>query len=264
MIFSVIIINYKTAEITANCLRSLLRLPDNDTREIIVVDNQSGDGSVDYLLSCFGETIKIITNKNNAGFARANNLAAQSARGKYLLFLNSDTIVSENIFTELESIFNSHDSVAAISPLLLQSDGSEQDASYGRFPTLCRLASRRVVRKSETDINGLIKTDWISGCAMAVRKSAFQEIGEFDENFFLYYEDVDLCKRLKRARYECVVDRKTAITHLGGQSLINDAKRKKYYYSSQDYYFKKHFGLLAMIVMRLIRWPIKLFRTSFR
>jgi len=133
-LFSIIVVNYNTKDFTANCLDSVLAELQGDF-EVIVVDNNSSDGSVAYLDQRFGKKIKIIANKENLGFGRANNTAAKIAGGEYLLFLNSDIIIRENIFPKLLSCFINL-RVAVVAPQLVLLDGLVQDDAYGQFPSL--------------------------------------------------------------------------------------------------------------------------------
>lgn len=260
MSFSIIIINYKTPELTADCLRSLFKLDNSLIKEIIVIDNNSEDNSVSQLTAEFGDKIKIIENKNNRGFARANNQGAAQASGDLLLFLNSDTIISEDIFSSCLKIFQTEEKIGIISPLLKTEDNITQEDSYGSFPTLSRLIFKNRFKKTldKERIEEYFPVDWVSGCALMIRKDLFDRLGAWDENFFLYFEDVDLCYRAKKLAYEVVLNPRTNITHLGGKSLQLNKKRKRYYYQAQNYYFKKCHGFLTQILMRILRLPLKI------
>lgn len=260
MTFSIIIINYKTPDLTADCLRSLLALGSASDLEIIVIDNASFDNSANLLKDEFGDKIKLIESERNLGFSGANNLAAKKACGEILLFLNSDTILKEDIFPRLKNLFFRDEKLGAISPTLITLSGNEQEAAYGKFPTLKKLVLRQIVKKDKEEKSDLIETDWISGCAMAIKKKVFDKIKGFDENFFLYYEDVDICKRIKEVGYKVAMDKKSSLVHLGGASLGLNKKRKEYYYASQDYYFKKHYGNLQAAILKVIRLPWKLLK----
>lgn len=256
MTFSVIIINYRTYLLTKSCLTSLLSLKSKDRFEIVLVDNASNDGSIEALDEIFGDKIKIIKCKENLGFSGGNNLGSKKAQGEYLLFLNSDTEVSEDIFNSAKNIFKSDKKIGIISPLLLDKYGNEQKNSFGSFPNLKNL----IINKSFINKNN--KIQWLSGCALFISKKIFYELKGFDEKFFLYFEDVDICKRASDIGYRCHLDKNTNITHLSGQSLNKNRKRKLIYYKSQNYYFKKHYGLALQIIMRIMRLPIKLWKTK--
>jgi GT2 family glycosyltransferase len=241
--FSLIIINYRTKEITAACLDSVFKNCRGDF-EIIVVDNNSGDGSVSFLQEKFGAKIKIIANEENAGFGRANNQAAKIAQGDYLFFLNSDTLVEEDIFPLLKVCFaNPGAGIAA--PRLILPGGSPQEYAGGRLPDFFSALTRRREKNP--------KLEWVSGAALAVRKDVFEKVGGFDENYFMYFEDIDLCWRIKLAGYEAVLADSAKVIHFGGKSLTENRERKKFYYKSQDYFFRKYFGYWPAIILRLAR-----------
>lgn len=258
MKFSIIIINYKTPQLTSACLKSLFALPGADNREIIVIDNASEDGSAEKLSTEFGNSIQLIANRRNLGFAGANNQGAALAQGEFLLFLNSDTIVNEDIFSVISELFRQNYKLGIISPRLLLDNGEAQPVAWGRFPTLWRLIARSNLKKpvilAGTEI---LEVDWVSGCALAIRKKLFEELGGWDDHFFLYFEDVDLCKRALGKGYKSVVALNTNITHLGGRSLALSSERKKHYYQAQDYYFRKNFGKHIAFMVKALGWPMR-------
>lgn len=255
MKFSIIIINYQTPELTDQCLRSLEALPNQNEREIILIDNASPDNSVDYLESRWQNKITFIKNETNLGFAGANNQGARQAKGEYLLFLNSDTIINNDIFSRSEEIFNHHPNIAALSPRLKLETGQWQKSAFGKFPTIARLI-RQSTKKDPAVAKDqeLMTTDWISGCALIIRRADFIALNGWDENFFLYFEDVDLCRRLKKKKRQVAVDLKSSIIHLGGRSLDLKKNRRSFYFQSQDYYFAKHHGKLAKLIIQLLRF----------
>lgn len=260
MNFSIIIINYKTPELTAQCLRGLLALPKPENREIIIIDNASGDDSVAKLKTEFQDKIQIISNRINLGFAGANNQGAALAQGELLLFLNSDTIIKDDILSSCEAIFKGDNKIGIVSPRLMLENGEPQKMAYNHFPTLWKL----ITRKSKQEIRvpseaKILEVDWVSGCALVIKKDLFNKLGGWDDNFFLYFEDVDLCKRTKELGYKVVVNLKTSLIHLGGKSLAKQSERKKYYYEAQDYYFEKNKKYLSQMIIKFYKDIINLF-----
>lgn len=255
MKFSIIIINYQTPELTDQCLRSLVTLPNPQEREIILIDNASLDNSIAYLESRWKDKLTFIKNETNLGFAGANNQGASQAKGEYLFFLNSDTIITEDILARAEKIFQQHPNIAALSPRLKLESGQCQKSAFGKFPTITRLI-RQSTKKDPvvTKDQELITTDWISGCALIIRRSDFITLNGWDEKFFLYFEDVDLCRRLKKKKRQVAVDLKSSLIHLGGRSLDVRRDRRSFYFKSQDYYFAKHHGKLAKLIIQLLRF----------
>lgn len=261
MFFSIIIINYKTPQLTIQCINSILALPNPENKEIIVIDNASNDGSFHLLKKIFQNKIYIISNKINLGFSGANNQGAIVSRGDILLFLNSDTIIEEDIFNEINNLFKKNDKIGIISPLLLSINQKPQSFAFGFFPTIWKLIKRTNLKKiniqSHTET---LTVDWVSGCAFAIRKSLLKELGGWDDNFFLYFEDIDLCKRAHEMGYKTLVALNIRIIHLGGKSLVENNTRKKYYYESQDYYFKKNGKKYEKFLVIIFRKFFKLFK----
>jgi hypothetical protein len=283
MLFSIIIVNYRTPEITADCLRSLFRFYDPTQSEIIVVDNASGDDSPDKLRQEFGEQIRLIENGHNAGFGAANNRGAAVAKGNYLFFLNSDTIIKDNIFNKLAEVLGNLESsrpeIGVFGPRLLGEDGREQAGAAGANPSLYGIIAGKLAggrqQISDRKMGGVNQTkptkavgasvltyDWISGAALIISRRLFDAIGGWDENFFLYFEDADLCRRAKQKGRQAALLNDIKIIHRGGQSFPNSRQQKKYYYQSQNYYWKKYYGPTTTTLMKIIRWPYKLSRLS--
>jgi GT2 family glycosyltransferase len=258
MQLSIIIINYNTKEITKNCLISLFKNLKSE-KEVIVIDNASNDESVDELKSIFGHTIKLIFNEKNIGFGPANNLGAKLASGKYLLFLNSDTIINNDFTSKLIDFFANNSRAGIVSPELLFENGQSQPHTYGKFPTIFGTITDKFFRPKFNDDSSM-EVDWVSGAAMAMRKEVFEKIGGFDENFFMYYEDIDLCKRLKDKGFAIVRLSGLSVTHLVAKSSANAKSIKKMYYRSQNYYFKKHHGYINWILLIMIRLPYRLLK----
>ena len=259
MKFSIIIVNYNTKELLENCIVSLMENLNKNDYEIIIVDNNSTDGSVEMLEKEFSQKVKIIKNKNNIGFGAANNQGSKLAKEKYLFFLNSDTLVKYNIFNEIKDEFESNGDYGVIAPKLILENGEEQSFAYGNFPTLTSLMKEKIF-KSIKQTEKKVETDWVSGAAMIVRKRLYDKVGGFDEKFFMYFEDIDLCKKIRNLGNKIVVQKNISLIHLGGKSINKNKERKKVYYESQNYFFKKYYGLINMYIMKLIRLPFRLLK----
>ncbi len=255
MLISFIIINYKTKELSAQCLESIFDNCRGGHYEIIMIDNNSEDGSVKYLEQKYQNKITFIKSDSNLGFAGANNLGAKQAKGEILLFLNSDTVLKQDITAGISEAFENNKQLGIASPRLLNEDSSPQAKAYGKMPDLKSIITSKISQK-ELPIE---KIAWVSGAALAIRKNLFEKIGAWDEKFFMYLEDVDLCYRAKLTGYEIKLLPEISIIHLGGKSPINDLKRRLIYFNSQDYFFKKHYGKIKTLFMKIIRWPYKKF-----
>jgi GT2 family glycosyltransferase len=255
MVFSVIIVNYNTVNLTRNCLNSLLEYSNLHNLEFIVVDNASSDDSFAVLNKEFGARIKLIKNSINIGFGAANNLGAFEAKGDILLLLNSDTLLKMDIFSVLEKTFV-NEKIGIASPILLLANGQQQPHASGKIPSLKTLLFERGKISFLND-----NLDWVSGAALAIRRSVFEKITGFDESFFMYFEDIDLCKRVKSLGYEVVLCPEAFLTHFGGASLgSGDEVRKKYYYQSQDYFYAKYYGFISRNIVKALRFFYRFFK----
>lgn len=251
---SIIIISFNTKEIITNCIKSVIEHTKNITYEIIVVDNGSADGSLERISELRNKfpQITLIDAKSNLGFGKANNLGAKKAKGKYLLLLNSDTLVFDNAITESLQALRSIPGAGTFSCKLLNSDKSVQ-ASGGHFPTLCNVFAWQFfiddlpfIGKSISSFHPQIgsydrnrEMDWVTGAFMLIPKNVFDKVGGFDENIFMYTEEMELCYRLHKIGYKTIYHDSPAIIHLGGASSGSAfalASEVKY----MIYFWKKH------------------------
>lgn len=255
MRFSFIIINYKTPDLTIQCLKSIFNKCLFNDYEIILIDNNSQDDSIRKIKKEFNNKIKIIENKENTGFAKANNQGAKIAQGQYLFFLNSDTIITRDILNEIEKIFLDNKKIGIISPILKLTSGQNQRAAFGIFPTFFKLITQKTkIELIPNENKELFECDWVSGCALTIKHDLFNKIKGWDENFFLYYEDIDICKQINLIGYKSVMATKINLIHLGGQSLKMSPFKRKIYYQSQDYYFKKYYNNITCLLIKIFRF----------
>lgn len=270
-VVSVIIVNYKTADLTLDAINSLLE--DNSLTihgaesrlpiEIIVVDNASDDGSAEKIEKHFKDRITLITTARNLGFGPANNLGASRARGTYLFFLNSDTIELHGAVATLAAFLDRHPDYAIVGPkVLLKDRKTVQPASFGTFPTLSRTLTRRNNRQKITFDTRFVSTDtdWVTGAALMVTSEAFWASGAFDNRYFMYFEDQDVCANVKKLGLKVGVVHDAAIVHLGGKSLAKGKKKYEYYDTSQEQFFLKHYGWFKTALLVAARLPWKLLR----
>ena len=229
---SIIIISYNTKTLTVECIKSALRYQKKINAEIIVVDNNSNDDSA-FAISKMG--VKLIKNKTNKGFSGANNQAAKLAAGKYLLFLNSDTLISKDIFSSSIDYLNKNKKIGFYSVGLRNKDGSYQEAG-GYFPTLPRVFAWMMFIDDLPILSNIIQSyhpkinfykvprrlDWVKGTCMFVRKEAWDGVQGFDEDYFMYVEDIDICYKGKKLGWDAYYDPKNDILHYGGASSTSD------------------------------------------
>mgnify|MGYP000085044020 FL=1 len=270
----VIIVNYRTADLVIDCLESLLEgvtLPSDGA--VIVADGASGDGSVEGLQSEIAargwqQRAHLLALETNLGFSHANNCAyahACSTLGKprHVLFLNPDTVVRPNGLRPPLEFVESHPPVGIAGARLEDPDGTPQACAF-RFPSILGefeseaklgpvskvLGKWQVAASTGEDP---VRVDWVSGAAMLVRSKLLDEVGLLDESYFLYYEEVDFCRRAAAAGWQCWHVPQSRIVHLVGCSTgvtkhRAPSRRPRYWFASRDRFFSQHHG------RRYARW----------
>ena len=255
MDLSIIIVNYKTYELTFNVINSILDSKCSFAYDDLVVDNHSADGSVEAIGANF-PSVRLIENMENLGFGRANNVGAAQSLGKYLFLLNSDTILVENIIKVFFEYMEVHDEYAACGCNLVDKEGREV-ACHGNLPSLfMEMMSNPLGRvfssyyKNNLSIGQTISygnisdTGYISGADLFIRTAIFKQFKGFDPNIFMYFEETDLFARMKKKglRFCVIPDHK--IIHLVGGSFNRDKKkqlvRDKMFEESHIYYYRKN------------------------
>ena len=207
---SIIIVNYNGKELLQKCLDSLLKV-NYDNFEIILVDNNSTDGSVEFITKNYPSLI-IIKLDSNKGFAEPNNVAAKISKGKYLLFLNNDTVVTPNFIFEMVKVMETDKKIAICQSLLLKPDGSVD--SSGDF-----IDHLGVVYNSKTKIDEIREVSSARGASMLVRSDIFEKLDGFDQKFFVTFEDVDLCWRSWILGYRVLIIPTSIVYHEGGITI---------------------------------------------
>lgn len=244
---SIIYVNYNSFNDLKNSIMSLKDNIKSISYEIIIIDNNSTEKCLN-LKEIFSDIeIKIVFLRKNLGFGAANNIGANIAISDVILFLNTDVIITSDVIERLYYLLKKDKNIGILAPKLLNKDGSIQK-SYGSFPTVL----------NETLYWCLIgkylkeKKDWVSGAFMMIRKEVFFKSGKFDPNFFLYDEDIDLCKRVYDQGYKIVYCSDYFAYHIGGQTTNKFNKIKyKSVLESRLYYYKKHFSKYAYQVMKV-------------
>ena len=206
---SIVIVNYNGKHHLEKCLESLSKIDYTNT-EIIIVDNNSTDDSIDFVSKNFPDIILIKLNENK-GFAEPNNIASKVASGDLLLFLNNDTIVTPSFVSELVKPIQQNSNVGICQSLLLKPD--ESIDSSGDF-----IDNLGVVYNSKTEISKIREISSARGASMMIKKNIFEQLEGFDEKFYFSFEDVDLSWRCWIAGYKVLVIPKSIVYHLGGQT----------------------------------------------
>lgn len=263
---SIIVVNYNVKEFLHNLLCSIEKASAEIKTEIIVADNASEDGSVEFIKEKF-PSVTLIENKSNLGFSKANNLGLKIASGKYLLLLNPDTLVQENTFTEMIKFFDSHPEAGLAGCKILNPDGTLQLACRRSFPgpwtSFCKVTglsslfpkSKLFARYNLTylDENEINEVDAISGSFMMLRKEVYKKIGGLDEIFFMYGEDLDWCYRVQKAGYKVYYVPSTQILHYKGESTKRSSlDETKFFYQAMHLFVRKHLAtsFLVEIILR--------------
>lgn len=258
MDLSIIIVNYKTEELTINCLDSVFESHLKDlTMEVIVVDNASGDGSIEAIEARFPQA-RIIKNTENLGFSKANNIGIDVSKGEYILLLNSDTIVEHNTFYESLIFMKNHPHIGALGCKVLLEDGSLDAACKRSFPSPVNGLyhslkldqrfpdSRRFGEYNLTyvDEDKTCSVDCVMGAYMLVPRRVIDEVGRLDEDFFMYGEDIDWCYRIKTAGYSIIYYPKVRIFHLKRASGLGKRNPKVIaaFYDAMILFYGKHYG----------------------
>jgi N-acetylglucosaminyl-diphospho-decaprenol L-rhamnosyltransferase len=229
--------------------------------ETIIVDNCSTDDSVRIIKDEF-PSFMLICSQTNLGFGKANNLAVKYSQGKYLLFLNMDTILTEDTIERLSDYLKRYDDVGAIGSRITFEDGSYQ-LSFGKLPNLVVELLDKIRygldRKWHRLFSGIYdrqyskvrEVGWVTGACLMMRRDVFEQIGGFDESFFMYFEDKDICKRVREAGFKVVYYPDTSLIHLlGGSSQGVKKSVNTYYRDSQLYYYQKHLGRFQTEVLK--------------
>jgi GT2 family glycosyltransferase len=253
---SVVIVNYNVAYFLEQCLNSVFSALKNVPGEVFVVDNDSIDASVDMVREKFPQ-VKLIANKDNVGFSRANNQAIREARGEYVLLLNPDTVVEEDTFIRCVEFMDEHPDAGGLGVRMIDGKGAFLPESKRGLPTpsvafykifgISRLFPKskkfgqyHLGYLDELEVN---EVDVLSGAFMLMRKKALDEVGLLDEAFFMYGEDIDLSYRIQKGGYKNYYFPKTQIIHYKGESTKKSSVNYVFvFYRAMIIFAEKHFS----------------------
>lgn len=231
-LISIITVNFNQAAVTEDLLASILKVNSYPHIEIIVVDNGSKDDPVPAWEKKFPEVL-FIRSKKNLGFAGGNNLGIAAAKGDYLFFVNNDTVFTENLVTELAATLEAFPKTGMVSPKIVYYDQQDVLQYAGFTPMNYKTAQNRCVGYREKD-NGQYDhltgvTAYAHGAAMMVKREAIKKAGLMAENYFLYYEELDWCERIRKAGYDIRVNMQALIYHRESLSVGRQSPLKEYY-----------------------------------
>lgn len=262
---SIIVISWNVSALLRECLRSIPEAAHGLTYELIVIDNASTDGSPDMVEREF-PAAHVIRSERNTGFAGGNNQAIRQTdpNSRYILLLNSDTLVPPGALREMIRFLDDHPQAGAASPRLQRPDGAPQPFAFGSDPTLpyliARGISQNLLRRYLHDWNttAVQSVDWVSGACLIVRRQAIERAGLLDENMFMYFEDAEWCLRIRKCGWKVYYVPTVSITHIGGQSLAQNPAARRAYYQSMEYLYAKHYGRVQSLLLRLALMPYRL------
>lgn len=258
-LLSIIIVKYKCDEYLKKCLNSVAGDQLSVTRKKLITDNRS----------LITEVIVVDNDKKNLGYGGGCNKGAKQAKGKYLFFLNPDTELLPGTLETLVSFMEENPQVGVVGPKIYCNKHKERQLSFCRFPDfLMAIGSYSPIRSlwpnnpwwykySYLNLQGLalnkpVEVDAVSGAAMMVRKEAFEKVGGFDSNFFLFFEENDLCRRIQKQGYKIMFLPAAEIVHWGSKSMTNFNQRDQIFRQSRAYFLKKHLGLKGVLSGKII------------
>lgn len=262
MFLSIITLNFKKSHLTIACLQSLYAQFEQEfkdaTIELIIVDNASGDDSVPLLKREIEKknykNMHVIANKENAGFGKGCNVGAETARGKHILFLNNDTVVKDRSLLTMAEYLDNHAEIAILGGQLRNFDGSLQ-ASAGKFYTpanavLLLLGAQKfgLLDSSPTKI---MQVDWVKGALFMIRSEVFKKLKGFDDNIFMYTEDMELCYRAKLAGYKVYFYPYVKVFH-ADQGSSNRTFAIVNIYQNLLYFYKKHRSHREYLILKAL------------
>lgn len=262
---SIIIVSYNVKNLLVDCLNSIINQRHKSTCEIIVVDNNSTDGSAGAIKTQFSK-VGLVENLYNAGFTTANNQGIKKSKGRYVLLLNPDTVVLPQALDRMVEFLDRHPEAGAVGCRMWWDKKGRLQRTCSRFPTLRTAFLEhtllgKLFPNSKTMHNYLLK-DWdrdtvqevdaASGAGLMLRRKTVNEIGMLDENFFMYFEEIDWCFRAKQNGWKVYFIPEAEIIHYSGQSSKLNPKSAKIFRKSMLYFYKKHYGLVVYFILKVI------------
>lgn len=235
---AVVIVNYRTMTLTREAIASVLSEP--EVTEVIVVDNASRDGSAGYLRGQFAdERLRIIESPVNRGFGAGVNVASASCVSTFMLILNSDATLTPSSLGRMIDRLAKDEAIGVVAPIVYGADGhTPQRGAYGSLPKRRDIVGTRWARRPRHSDPAAIAPGWVSGVAMLLRRRDFVALGGFDEGYTMYFEDLDLCRRLVAAGKFVRREPSAGVVHQGGESWGSTRDQKRRFHQSKLRYFE--------------------------
>ena len=262
------ITNYNTKDLLGSCIDSVIKGVKGHSYEIIVVDDSSSDGSAAMIREKYPQ-IKVIENEINKGYVRSNNIGIKSSRGRYIMSLNSDTVVLAGSIDKIIQFMDKNPDAGAAGPKLLNSDGSIQLQARRGFPTplnsffyfsgLSRLFPKNRLMGgyllTYLDDQAIAEVDSLCGAAMIVKRDIIDKVGLMDESYFMYGDDIDWCYRIKKAGWKVYYFPEAEIIHYGGRG---GSRRQSYrnifeFHRAMAVFYRKHYAKKHLF---LVNWTV--------
>lgn len=250
MDLTVVIVNFNTKNLLRQCLASVFKQTKGIGYEVIVIDNGSSDGSGAMVKKEFPRA-RLIKNKKNLGFAKANNQGIRQARGEWVLLLNSDTEIKDNALAKLVAFANKQKDLGIAGPKLVNPDGSLQPstAPFYTLPVVAISLFRgdKFLRRSPA---GTKRVDWLSGACFLIKKQVIEKVGLLDERFFMYVEEMEYCYRAKKAGFQTCFYPGAEVIHRARGSTLGRQKAILAIYQGLIYFYQKHFAPWQLFVLK--------------
>ncbi|MCB9201580.1 MAG: glycosyltransferase family 2 protein [Flavobacteriales bacterium] len=269
MKLSIIIVHYRVKKLLEECLTSILANKTSFDYEIIVIDNDSNDNSQNYITSQF-PTVNWIQNKENIGFSKANNKASEIANGEFILFLNPDTLLPNTILQEIIDFAEKQKKIGCLGVRMTNKNGIFHQESkrnipnpYNTFKKLYTTILRKNVPPTkgyyftELDEFSVGKVPILTGAFLLMKKEDFYKVGEFDSNYFMYGEDIDLCYSFIRNGYTNFYYGKQTIIHYKGESTLKDKTYYKNFFKAMEIFVRKYYSHKNIFIYLLLQLGLK-------
>ncbi len=260
---SIVITSWNTCNLLAQCIDTVAATAGNLSLETIVVDNASTDQTSVMVQEKF-PWVRLLRVEQNRGFAAGNNVGLLASHGRYVMLLNSDTLLMPGALEQLISFMDHHPEAGACGPRLVRPDQKTQAFAFGDDPTLGYLLRRGVNRLlfqralHNWDTDQTLSVGWVAGTALVVRRNILEKVGLLDEKFYAYFEDDDWCRRIRLSGWQIYYCPEASIVHIGGQSIRKDPAARNAYYQSLLYYYAKHYGPFKTLLLKCLLSPYQM------
>jgi len=273
---AIVVLNYKTPDLVIDCLKSIEGQINEQAHRVVVVDNCSADDSADKIEAAveahsWSDWVSVVRSPVNAGFAAGNNVGIKSIDADLYLLLNSDTIVREGAINTLLSTMSEHADVDMLGPQLEWPDGKSQISTFryrtpisemmyaAKLGLLGRIFPNHVVARELGEFE--VGLDWVSFACIAIRKRVFESVGLLDERYFMYFEDMAMCRKATRAGFIIAYQPEAHVVHLrGGSSPVKEQtiqrkRRPAYYYAARSHYLRSSYGFIGFVLGNIL-WTV--------